>query len=212
MGRPAGEVAASPGHRARPRPPAAYGWLAAHAKRFGFVQRYSWEPWHYGLANNAGTTSVGFGGDGHGAIPAFVPDRYAGPLARAAQRWNVSAALLAAQIYVESGFNPFAVSPAGAQGIAQFMPGSARGYGLTNAFDAPSAIDAQGHLMRDLLREFGAVPLALAAYNAGPRPVRACGCVPPIQETQGYVARILGMLGGVGDMLGGSGLRIRLVR
>ena len=112
---------------------------------------------------------------------------------------------------MESGFNPFAVSPAGAQGIAQFMPGTARGYGLANAFDAPSAIDAQGHLMRDLLREFGAVPLALAAYNAGPRPVRACGCVPAIQETQGYVARILGMLGGAGDLVGG-GLRIRLVR
>jgi hypothetical protein len=193
-------------------PPGAYGWLAGHARRFGFVQRYSWEPWHYGFTLNAGTSSVGFGGgDGSRAIPAFVPDRYAGPLARAAQRWNVSAALLAAQIFVESGFNPFAVSDAGAQGIAQFMPGTARGYGLADAFDAPRAIDAQGHLMRDLLREFGAVPLALAAYNAGPRRVRACGCVPPIQETQGYVARILGMLGGAGDMTAG-GLSIRLVR
>jgi hypothetical protein len=194
-------------------PPAAYGWLAGHARRFGFVQRYSWEPWHYGFTLNAGTSSVGYGAsasDGR-AIPLFVPDHYAGPLARAAQRWNVSGALLAAQIYVESGFNPFAVSDAGAQGIAQFMPGTARSYGLADAFDAPRAIDAQGHLMRDLLREFGAVPLALAAYNAGPRPVRACGCVPPIQETQGYVARILGMLGGAGDTTGG-GLSIRLVR
>lgn len=199
-------------------PPGAYGWLAAHAKRFGFIQRYSWEPWHWGFSLNAGSTSVGFGAaraasaDGHGAVPSFVPARYAAPIARAAQRWNISAALLAAQLYVESGFNPFARSPAGAQGIAQFMPDTARGYGLGNPFDAPRAIDAQGHLMRDLLRQFGSVPLALAAYNAGPRRVRACGCIPPIQETQGYVARILGMLNGVGDIASLGGLEIRLVR
>ena len=58
-------------------------------------------------------------------------------IARAASRWNVSAALLAAQLYVESGFNPFAVSPAGARGIAQFMPGTARTYGLHDPFDPP---------------------------------------------------------------------------
>jgi soluble lytic murein transglycosylase-like protein len=73
----------------------------------------------------------------------------------------VSGALLAAQLYVESHFNPFARSPAGAQGIAQFMPGTAAAYGLTNPFDADRAIDAQAHLMRDLLRVFASVPLAL---------------------------------------------------
>ena len=51
--------------------------------------------------------------------------------------------------------------------------------GLADPFDPDAAIDAQAHLMRDLLRQFGAVPLALAAYNAGPAPVAACGCVPP---------------------------------
>ena len=61
--------------------------------------------------------------------PSFVPARFAPLLARAAQRWNVSAALLAAQLYAESNFNPFAVSPTGAQGIAQFMPETARGDG-----------------------------------------------------------------------------------
>ena len=68
--------------------------------------------------------------------------------------------------------------------------------------------------MRDLLRRFGAVPLALAAYNAGPAPVSACGCVPPITETRGYVARILGLMGGAGELLArtGSGLNVRLVR
>ncbi|MBW3607495.1 MAG: D-alanyl-D-alanine carboxypeptidase family protein [Actinobacteria bacterium] len=72
-------------------PPAAYGWLAANAKRFHFIQRYSWEPWHYGFILNAGTSSVGFptkasAGDGETArtLPSFVPAAFARPLARAA--------------------------------------------------------------------------------------------------------------------------------
>ncbi|HEY2637771.1 MAG TPA: transglycosylase SLT domain-containing protein [Solirubrobacteraceae bacterium] len=194
-------------------PPSAYAWLHTHAGTFHFVQRYSWEPWHYGYALDAGTTSVGFGGDGSSGrtLPSFVPARYAPMLAHAASRWNVSAALLAAQLYAESGFNPFATSGAGAQGIAQFMPGTAAALGLNNPFDAPAAIDAQAHLMRDLLGQFGSVPLALAAYNAGPAPVRACGCVPDNGETPGYVARILGLLGGAGDPTGAGGLEVRLV-
>ena len=193
-------------------PPAAYGWLKANARRFHFVQRYSWEPWHYGFTLNAGSASVGFGGDGRGgrAMPSFVPPRFAPMLARAATRWNVSAALLAAQAYAESGFNPFARSPAGAQGIAQFMPGTARAYGLRNPFDAEAALMAQAHMMRDLLRRFGSVPLALAAYNAGPGAVARCGCIPPYPETRGYVARILGLMRGAGELT--PGLQIRLVR
>ncbi|MDQ3675250.1 MAG: transglycosylase SLT domain-containing protein [Actinomycetota bacterium] len=201
-------------------PPAAYGWLARNAKRFHFIQRYSWEPWHYGYILNAGTSSVGFGqtggssADGKRAssLPSFVPARFAAAIVKAARRWNVSAALLAAQLYAESNFNPFARSPAGAQGIAQFMPGTAKAMGLSNPFDAEAAIDAQAHLMRDLLRQFGAVPLALAAYNAGPAPVAACGCVPPYPETRGYVARILGLLGGAGELVAGGGLEVRLVK
>jgi hypothetical protein len=198
-------------------PPSAYGWLAAHAERFGFVQRYSWEPWHYGFTRSAGTRSVGYGGASDGraarALPAFVPPRYAAALGRAAQRWSVSAALLAAQIYAESRFNPFARSAAGAQGIAQFMPGTAAAYGLRDPLDAARSIDAQAHLMRDLLGRFAAVPLALAAYNAGPLPVQQCMCVPPIPETQAYVANILGLLNGAGDPLGAGadGLEVRLV-
>jgi hypothetical protein len=197
-------------------PPSAYGWLARNAERFHFVERYAWEPWHFGFTLNAGSSSIGYGADGErsSTLPQFVPERFAPAIARAAQRWSVSGALLAAQIYEESHFNPFARSPAGAQGIAQFMPGTAEAYGLADPFDAERAIDAQAHLMRDLLRAFAAVPLALAAYNAGPQPVRACGCVPPIPETQAYVADILGLLHGAGDPLGdGAGtLEVRLVR
>ncbi|HKG38000.1 MAG TPA: transglycosylase SLT domain-containing protein [Conexibacter sp.] len=194
-------------------PASAYGWLAAHAPSFHFVRRMDWEPWHWGFTLNAGSTSVGFGGDGRSGLPSFVPPRFAAPIAAAAQRWNVSGALLAAQLYAESGFNPNAVSPAGAQGIAQFMPGTARSLGLDNPFDARQAIDAQGHLMRDLLRQFGSVPLALAAYNAGPGAVSGCGCIPPYPETQAYVTRILGLLRGAGDSAGlATGLDVRLVR
>jgi hypothetical protein len=198
-------------------PPSAFGWLAANAPRFHFVQRYSWEPWHWGFTLSPGSASVGYGGHADGAIgaamPSFVPARFAPAIARAAQRWSVSAAVLAAQIWQESRFNPFARSGAGALGIAQFMPGTSRAYGLDDPFDAARAIDAQAHLMRDLLRRFASVPLALAAYNAGPGPVGACGCVPAIAETQGYVAAILGLLHGAGDPAGAAatGLEVRLV-
>jgi hypothetical protein len=205
-------------------PKSAYGWLAANAPRFHFIERYPWEPWHFGYALNvksrpgAGAAGGG-GGDGvagvsHGAVPGFVPAEYVPILARAAQRWNVAAALLAAQLYVESDFNPFAVSGAGAQGIAQFMPGTAAGLGLDDPFDAARAIDAQAHLMRDLLRRFGSVALALAAYNTGPARVAACGCVPPYPETEGYVARVIGLMSGAGQPIAGSGggLEVRLVK
>jgi soluble lytic murein transglycosylase-like protein len=174
------------------------------------------EPWHFGYTRNAGTASVGFGtrgGDGRAtaAVQSFVPARYAPIIARAAQRWSVSAHLLAAQIYAESNFNPFAQSGAGAQGIAQFIPSTAASVGVRNPFDPADAIDGQAHLMHDLLARFASVPLALAAYNAGPGAVAACGCVPPYAETQAYVAKIVGLLGGAGDAGVGGALAVRLV-
>jgi hypothetical protein len=209
-------------------PPAAQAWLAANAGRFGFVERYWWEPWHYGFT--AGPAPCSPEGDAtatHGyaepptrtadgvtaeiSLPAFVPARFQAPIAAAAQRWNVSAALLAAQLMAESNFNPFAVSPVGAAGIAQFMPGTAAMYGLGDRFDAEASIEAQAHLMSDLLGQFDSPSLALAAYNAGPAPVAACGCVPSIPETQAYVARILGLMGGAGAVAAPPTLEVRLV-
>jgi hypothetical protein len=191
-------------------PDSAYAWLAANAARFGFTQRYSWEPWHYGYDRPPAPcsregNSVAPGGDGvvagAGGLPSFVPARFRPPLSRAAAHWNVSAALLAAQLMAESNFDPFASSPAGAEGIAQFIPSTAAAYGLDDPFDPVAAIDAQAHLMSDLLREFGSPQLALAAYNAGPGAVEDCGCVPSIPETQAYVSRILGLLGGSGALI-----------
>jgi hypothetical protein len=194
-------------------PESAYGWLAAHASVFGFVQRYSWEPWHFGYSAgpppcSAAGNAVGAGsGGGDGAfsgvagLPSYVPARFRAPLLHAAARWNVSAALLAAQLMAESNFNPFAVSPAGAQGIAQFIPATAATYGLRDPFDPVEAMEAQAHLMSDLIHQLGSPELALAAYNAGPAPVEACHCVPPIPETTAYVSRILALLGGAGALV-----------
>ena len=110
-------------------PNRAYGWLAANAGRFGFVQRYSLGGLALRLRRRPrallGRPATprsgrsGGGGDGAfagaGGLPAFVPARFRAPLLRAAAHWNVSAALLAAQLMAESNFNPFAVSPAGAR-------------------------------------------------------------------------------------------------
>jgi soluble lytic murein transglycosylase-like protein len=139
-----------------------------------------------------------------------VPARFRALLLRAAAHWNVSAALLAAQLMAESDFNPYASSPAGAQGIAQFIPSTAASYGLRDPFDPGEAIDAEAHLMSDLIDQFGSPQLALAAYNAGPAPVEACGCVPAIPETTAYVSRILALLGGAGAFVT-PGFEVRLV-
>jgi hypothetical protein len=207
-------------------PASAYSWLAANASRFGFIQRYSWEAWHYGYSrppapcsaagNAVGSfgTAIGEGGDGtlagSGGLPSFVPSRFRVPLLRAAAGWNVSAALLAAQLMAESNFNPFAVSPAGAQGIAQFIPSTAAAYGLHDPFDPVAAMEAQAHLMSDLIHQLGSPQLALAAYNAGPAPVEACSCVPSIPETTAYVSRILALLGGAGALVAPA-FEVRLV-
>jgi len=157
---------------------------------------------------------LGSGGDGAAAgaagLPDFVPVRLRDALLRSASRWNVSPALLAAQLLAESGFDPGAVSPAGALGIAQFIPSTAASYGLRDPFDPEASIDAQAHLMSDLLHQFGTAALALAAYNAGPAPVAACGCVPAIPETTAYVARILALLDGAG-VLAAPPFEVRLV-
>ena len=143
-------------------------------------------------------------------LPAFVPARWHEPLTRASARWNVPVELLAAQLHAESNFNPFAVSPAGAQGIAQLMPGTARAYGVRDPFDGVAAIDAQAHLMHDLLKRFKTTALALAAYNAGPGAVERHGGIPPFAETQAYVTRVLGLMSGAGVIAGGF-LGIKLI-
>ena len=123
-----------------------------------------------------------------GSSLAGVP--YADLFSRAASRHGVDASLLAAVAQQESNFNSSAVSPAGAQGLMQFMPATAAGLGV-NPLDPTSAIDGAAKYLSQLTRQFGSTDLALAAYNAGPGTVTRYGGIPPYPETQNYVRNVL---------------------
>jgi len=127
---------------------------------------------------------------GASSLPGGVP--FAGLFERASRRYDVDASLLAAVAKQESGYNPRAVSSAGAQGLMQLMPSTAAGLGVHNSFDPSQAVDGAARLLRDLLREFGSTDLALAAYNAGPGAVHRYDGIPPYPETRNYVTSVLG--------------------
>jgi soluble lytic murein transglycosylase-like protein len=115
---------------------------------------------------------------------------------QASQKYGVDADLVKAVIQNESAFNPSAVSSAGALGLMQLMPATADNLGVDNPLDPAQNIDGGVKLLRELLNQFGGnVTNTLAAYNAGPGAVQQYGGVPPYQETQLYVQRILSTYG-----------------
>lgn len=122
---------------------------------------------------------------------AGVTGDYAALFQAAGAAHDVDPALLAAVAQVESGMNPSAVSPAGAQGLMQLMPGTAADLGVADPFDPAQAVDGAARLLRSHLDRFGTVELALAAYNAGAGAVSRHGGIPPYPETQAYVRRVL---------------------
>lgn len=111
-----------------------------------------------------------------------------------ARRHRLDPALVNAVIGVESGFRPQARSPAGAQGLMQLMPGTAQRLGVDDADEPLANIEGGSRYLSRLLRDFGDVRLALAAYNAGEGAVARHGnAIPPYRETQQYVPRVLSL-------------------
>ncbi len=121
--------------------------------------------------------------------------RYDSMIRSAAEHANVDPELLRAVIVVESGFDAKAVSVAGAQGLMQLMPATARSYGVNDVFDPQQNIQGGALYLRDLIKRYDQdYELVLAAYNAGESAVaKYGGKIPPYAETRRYVPKVLGV-------------------
>ncbi len=145
-----------------------------------------------GVVGGAGPTTAGSGAATAGS---GVPATLAPLFVQAAGKYGVPATLLTAVAKHESNFEPNVVSSAGAEGIMQIMPGTAAGLGI-NPFDPTQAIDGAAQLLSGYITQFGSIPLALAAYDAGAGAVEKYGGIPPYAETQNYVTAIMQAIGG----------------
>lgn len=124
------------------------------------------------------------------------PGQYGPMIKAAAERHGIDPQVFENLVRQESGFNPNAGSPAGAQGLCQLMPATAKGLGVSDTHDPAQALEGGAKYLRQQLDKFGGdYTKALAAYNAGPGAVQRYGGVPPYAETQHYVKTILGSTG-----------------
>ena len=123
-----------------------------------------------------------------------IPPAYATKVHELAARYDLSPALIEAVVWQESRWRAGAVSPVGARGLAQLMPGTARDLGV-DPDDPMANLEGGARYLREQLDRFGGdLEKALAAYNAGPGRVQQAGGVPRIRETQSYVAAVIGRL------------------
>lgn len=107
------------------------------------------------------------------------------------ERFNLDPLLVRAVIKEESGFQPFALSTSGAMGLMQLMPGTAEGLGVKDAYNIEENIRGGTQYLAAQLKTFNNLELALAAYNAGPNAVRKYNGIPPYDQTQRYVKKVL---------------------
>lgn len=109
----------------------------------------------------------------------------------AERRYALPQGLLDALVWTESRYNPLALSKAGAAGLGQLMPNTARAVGVANRYDPRANLGGSAHYLRQMLDQFGKIHLAVAAYNAGPGAVRDSGGIPKNAETPSYVRNVL---------------------
>jgi len=120
-----------------------------------------------------------------------APDDVEPLIRESAARLGIDADLIRAVIQVESGFNPRARSHKGAIGLMQLMPQTAATLAVSDPWDPSQNIRGGASYLQQMLDRFGQMELALAGYNAGPEAVRRYGGIPPYQETQDYVEKVL---------------------